>query len=190
MTLTPAQNAALESVAAQIGVPAFTLDALILFETGGTYSPTIKNPVSSGRGLIQIIDATARGLGFSSSLDLVTRHPDFVSQINGPVLSYLKKGMPYKSDVDFFMQVFRPAARGFPVTTPFPDSVTAVNPGIFTPQDYADKLYSFLPIGKTFSLDAIEIKADAGLGLPFWIWGLAGVGLAFAITKKKKRRKK
>jgi phosphotransferase system glucose/maltose/N-acetylglucosamine-specific IIC component len=90
------------------------------------------------------------------------------------------------------MQVFRPAARKLPADTIFPDSVTAVNPGIYTPQDYADRVYAFLPVGQSFALDAIEIKAGNGTvaALPFWILGLAGVGLAFAITRKKKRRKK
>ena len=44
------------------------LMACIAFETGGTFSPSVRNPKSSAVGLIQFMRATAQGLGTSTEL--------------------------------------------------------------------------------------------------------------------------
>ena len=54
-------------VARNIGVDPNDLAAVISFETGGTFSPSAKNPNSSGSGLIQFMEATAKGLGTTTA---------------------------------------------------------------------------------------------------------------------------
>jgi len=127
----------IRDVARQIGTRAEWLDALINFETAGTYDPQIKNPHSSARGLIQFIDSTARSeFGVSDSLALVQKYPDFKSQMYNAVLPYLKKYAPYPTKQKLYMAVFYPAYMNRPPSTVFPESVRKVNPGISTVQDY------------------------------------------------------
>lgn len=42
------------------------LMACMAFETGRTFSPSVRNPASSATGLIQFMEATARGMGTST----------------------------------------------------------------------------------------------------------------------------
>jgi hypothetical protein len=43
------------------------LMAVMAFETGETFSPSVRNPGSSATGLIQFVEATARGLGTTTT---------------------------------------------------------------------------------------------------------------------------
>ena len=60
---TPERAESIRAVAQRIGVDPNDLAAIISFETGGTFSPSAKNPKSSGTGLIQKMGdgATKRG---------------------------------------------------------------------------------------------------------------------------------
>jgi soluble lytic murein transglycosylase-like protein len=70
---------------------------------------------------------------------LVTKFPDRISQLQGPVYNYLKKGMPYTGDdQDLYMQVFYPKARSWSSDTTFSAAVQKVNPGIVTVADYVN----------------------------------------------------
>lgn len=51
----------------KLGLDADNLMACMAFETGGTFSPSIKNPSSSATGLIQFMEATAKDLGTTTS---------------------------------------------------------------------------------------------------------------------------
>lgn len=127
----------IRDVAAQVGTDPAYLDALINFETGGTYDPFIKNPRSSARGLIQIIDKTAQDIfNAQDSLALVNAHPTFESQMYGVVLPYLKKYAPFPTKQSLYMSVFYPAYRYVPEDQKFPSWVPKNNPGIYTPADY------------------------------------------------------
>lgn len=55
----------IREVAARIGVNPEDLAAVISFETGGTFSPSAKNPKSSGTGLIQFMKDKYTAYGFS-----------------------------------------------------------------------------------------------------------------------------
>lgn len=112
------------------------LYSLIDFESG--WDPKVKNPRSSARGLVQFMDSTAKGMGYTGgSLDLVNQHPDRISQMRGPVKTYLTQWAPYRqSKQRLYLAVFYPAARDWSPTKAFPDSVTRANPGISTPLDY------------------------------------------------------
>ena len=126
-------------VAQKLGTRPEWLDALINFETGGTYDPTIKNPNSSARGLIQVIDRTAQDeFGVLDSLELVAKNPDFRSQMYNVVLPYLKKYAPFEDKQSLYMAVFYPKYRYVSPETEFPAYVQRVNPGIRKVQDYID----------------------------------------------------
>ncbi|MCP4355994.1 MAG: hypothetical protein GY793_10275 [Proteobacteria bacterium] len=128
--LTSGKIENIKEVANKLQIPWKWLKNLIAFETAGTFSPTVKNPRSSARGLIQFMDSTARGMGYKSSLDLVTKNPTFETQLKGPVYNYLKKFGSFISDADFYMSVFYPKYRKMDVRTVFPSHVLKVNPGI------------------------------------------------------------
>jgi hypothetical protein len=122
-------------IANRLGINYSDLLRLIEFESG--FKPDAKNPYSSARGLIQFTDATARSLGFSDSLDLVTKYPTVASQL--PIVEkYLKQFAPFTDKQSLYLAVFYPEYRRLPLDTRFPDCVRAVNPGIDTVQDYID----------------------------------------------------
>ena len=137
-TLSPSEDRALGEVSAKLGVDKRTLFNLINFES--SWNPSIKNPYSSARGLIQFIDSTARGLGYSSSQDLVAKHPTRESQLRGPVYQYLRPYAPFPTQQSLYMSVFYPKFRKVHPQTEFPDSVQRVNPNIRVVQDYVDKV--------------------------------------------------
>ena len=69
--VSPAFRAGVYNLCARLGWTedhASWLMACICFETGGTFSPSIRNPKSSAVGLIQFMRATAQGLGTSTEL--------------------------------------------------------------------------------------------------------------------------
>lgn len=138
MSSASQQARKIQEIADRLGVPDTWLDALINFETAGTYDPHIKNPHSSARGLVQITDARAREIGYADSLDAVTKNADFDSQMENVVYPTLKQYYPYANKQEFMMSIFYPAYRHVPPDTQFPPHVQAVNPGISTVQDYMD----------------------------------------------------
>lgn len=157
------ENAALNLISSKLGVSPLKLKYLIEFES--KWNPLIKNPYSSARGLIQFVDKTARGLGYSSSLDLVNKNPSRVEQLLGPVYNYLKKYKPFINDQSLFMAVFYPVARYWPGNKLFPSYVQKVNPGIKTPNDYVRKVYVRLGI-----LYISPIVLVAGVGVAYYIY--------------------
>lgn len=140
--LTDKEKIALVEVANAIKANPQHLYALINFES--RWNPKAKNPTSSARGLIQFMDATAREMGYKSSLDLVEKFPDIESQLKGPVKKYLMRYAPYPTDQELFMAVFYPKARFWPPLKAFPDSVQNANKGIKTVRDYVSWVYTKL----------------------------------------------
>jgi spore coat assembly protein SafA len=65
--VTPQFISEVEAMAGRLGTRPEFIMATMSFETGGTFSPSVKNPTSSATGLIQFLDSTARGLGTSTS---------------------------------------------------------------------------------------------------------------------------
>lgn len=72
--VTPEFLRAVEGVAGRVGAAPEHLMAAMSFETGGTFAADVKNPHSSATGLIQFMDATARGMG-TSTADLARMTP-------------------------------------------------------------------------------------------------------------------
>lgn len=60
--LSPEFKAGILWIRDQIGLKPDFLTTCMAFETGGTFSPSIKNPVSSATGLIQFMDATVKAM--------------------------------------------------------------------------------------------------------------------------------
>lgn len=135
--LTPSESAALNVAAGKIGIPPAWLFGLIMTES--RWNPTIKNPLGSARGLIQWVDATARGMGYLSAADLVAKHPTRESQLLGPVVAYLKQWAPITSPEDLAAVNFYPKNRGGRIDLPLPANVQKQNPGIVTVRDYYKK---------------------------------------------------
>lgn len=127
-------RAALQEISNRLGIPAQWVDRLIQFESA--WNPAAKNPYSSARGLIQIIDTSAQEIGFKNSLDAITKNPTIEQQLKNIVYPYLSKKRPIKSKQELYMAVFYPAAKSWPLDKEFPANVQAVNPGIKTVRDY------------------------------------------------------
>jgi hypothetical protein len=174
----------IKEIAQKIGTRPEWLDALINFETAGTYSPKIKNPYSSARGLIQITDAAAQNIfRASGSLELVNKYPDFYSQMDNVVLPYFlhrkryyNNNRPFDTKQSLFMAVFYPTYINKPVNTQFPDSVKNVNPGIDTIGDYITKVNSRI------NPETLQIKASAILPP---IIALTAIATIYFIYKRK-----
>lgn len=111
------------------------LMAVMGFETGYTFSPSIKNPGSSATGLIQFVSSTAKSLGTSTTqLARMTavRQLDYVEK-------YFNQ---YKGRInnlgDCYMAVFWPAGIGKPdtyVIATSPSSVYNANAGLDANRD-------------------------------------------------------
>lgn len=176
---------ALEKVAALRGISVPSLAALIHFETAGKWDPAIGNPNSSARGLIQFTNATAQGLGYKDSADLVAKNPTITAQLMGPVNEYFKKAfasIPHNgTDQDLFMSVFYPAYRRKPAGALFPDNVIKANTykaggkvtSIRTPADYVAYVYG---------------KAGSELKAPGWLLPAAGVVLVGVVFFSKGKK--
>lgn len=120
-------------VSNQLGIHPSWLANVINFESDGG-NPKARNVYSSATGLIQFIPSTAADLG--TSVDALR------SMSGRQQMAYVERYFaPYKgrlsSQEDVYMAVFYPRAIGNPDYR-FPFSVTAVNPGIYTPRDYVE----------------------------------------------------
>lgn len=120
---------------------------VMAFETGKTFSPSVRNPLSSATGLVQFISPTAIALGTTTAalakmsalqqLDYVEKYFAMQKKIYGPL----------KTLVDTYLSVFYPAAIKKELGYQFSSSVTAVNKvfdgnkdGIMTKQDVANHI--------------------------------------------------
>src|SRR4030042_2358111 len=137
-------------ISAQLGVHATDLYKLINFESG--WNPSIKNPLSAARGLLQFTDKTAVRLGFLDSLDLVTKNPTIMDQL-AIEKRYLGYYAPFRNKQDLYLSVFYPAARRSDPLSSFPEYVQKVNPGIHKVIDYVNRVEGI--VGNTLSTVAL-----------------------------------
>jgi hypothetical protein len=100
-------------IAAELGCDPNHLMAAMAFETGESFSPSVKNPGSSATGLIQFMRKTAEGLGTTvEALAQMTAEDQ---------LDYVRKYFqPYRGRMktlsDVYMTILWPAAVGKPET--------------------------------------------------------------------------
>lgn len=129
------------------------LNKIIAFESG--WNPSIENPYSSAAGLIQIINSSAKEIGFASTEDAMKQNPTVLDQLENVVPQYLTRakqvaGMKASDPVDFnqlAMLIFRPGTvrkhgrknSQDMLDVTFPEAVRKVNPGIVTVGDYVSK---------------------------------------------------
>ncbi len=100
-----------QRIAATLGVNPNYLMAAMHFESGGTFSPSIKNAAGSGAtGLIQFMPSTARSLGTSTS-DLAKMTAE--KQLDY-VLAYFQQFGQLNSLEDVYMAILWPRAIGKP----------------------------------------------------------------------------
>ena len=152
-TLSPADNSAFNTLAQNLNVEPSFLDSLINKES--RWEPQIKNPISSARGLIQFMDSTAIDMGYSGSLDIITKYPTIETQLQKPVWDYLKRYMPFATNAELYLSVFYPALRKQNYNEPFPANVVRSNPRIKTPAHYV----AFVE-GKLTELENGEINIE------------------------------
>lgn len=159
---------------------------LIKFES--KFNPAAKNPGSSARGLIQVIDSTARSVfNADSSVSLISKYPDFNSQMDNVVYPYLAQYKPFPTAQSLYMSVFYPAARNVDPSTTFYTlyqqyaganwkdryaKFEATNGGIRKVQDYIDlvegtfylkKSAPFIPVLLTVGAVAYAIYRRGGI---------------------------
>lgn len=101
-----------KSISQELGLEADWLMAVIAFESGGTFSPSVKNKAGSGAvGLIQFMPQTAAALG-TTTYDL--------SLMSGvEQLEFVRRYLHYWSHLvhdlsDLYMSILWPAAIGKP----------------------------------------------------------------------------
>jgi murein DD-endopeptidase MepM/ murein hydrolase activator NlpD len=101
----------IEAMSTRLDMNAMGLLSVMDFETGGTFSPSVRNPTGSATGLIQFTGRTARALG-TSTADLAgmsqVEQLAFVEQY----FEENKNGGDYSNPNDIAMAVFFPAAIG------------------------------------------------------------------------------
>lgn len=161
-------------VSNDIGIDPGWLANVINFESGG--NPQARNPSSSATGLIQFIKSTASRLGTSvDALYNMTGQQQmaYVSAYFSPYRGRLS------SQEDVYMAVFYPVAIGNP-NYAFPSSVTAVNPGIYTPRDYANKANTRakLPVDPDTGRTDAGARTVAGLISGVGAGGISPIALA------------
>ena len=100
-----------ERVSGNLGIPQEDLLRAMHFETGGTFSTSIKNPTGSATGLIQFIESTAKSLGTSTAALAKMSREEQMEYVE----KYLK---PYKGRMkdfgDIYMAIHLPVAVGKP----------------------------------------------------------------------------
>jgi len=94
---------------AYLSISPDSLLRVIGFETGGTFSPSVKNPNSTATGLIQFLESTANGLG--------TTTKELAGMTRSQQMAYVRRYLePFrgrmKNDGDVYMAVHWPAAVG------------------------------------------------------------------------------
>jgi hypothetical protein len=166
-------------VSANLGIDAAWLANVINFESGG--NPQAQNAYTKATGVIQFMPSTASRLGTST---------DALYGMSGAQqMAYVEKyfsSMKGKlhSQEDVYMAVFYPAYIGQP-DKQFPASVTAVNPGIFTPRDYAKMANAR---AKLVNLIGVTGEATAYRAIPALLFAAVVGGGTWWYLKRRKRR--
>ena len=135
-------------IAGNLGVQPDYLMACMAFESGGTFSPSVKNAAGSGAvGLIQFMPSTAMALGTTSgALAAMTavKQLDFVEKY------FQSKKGKLKTLADVYMAILWPIAVGKP-----PDYV------LFDKRDADHPKRYIQNAGLDFNRDGLVTKAEA-----------------------------
>ncbi len=169
-------------IASRLAINPDWLMALMNSETGGTFSPSIRNAAGSGAtGLIQFMPGTARSLGTTtdalagmSNVEQLTWVEKYLTSFNKPILDY----------DDLYFIVFYPAAMGRPDDWAFPSAIYSQNrgvdvnrDGIITVGDFKVWIRKHVPIG--YELTTFVSKEGREQAIFFFVV-VAVVTMAFA----------
>lgn len=124
-SLTSDQVEQVTEAAQMLGIDPDWLFTVISFETGGTFSPKVRNAAGSGAfGLIQFMPSTAQNLLKTSTRDEAVAQGmamSFKDQLFKMVVPYLR-GPKLSSLEDVYLKIFWPAAIGKPDSLVIGDS--------------------------------------------------------------------
>ena len=167
-------------VSANLGIDAAWLANAINFESGG--NPQARNKYTNATGVIQFMPSTATRLG--TTVDAL------YAMSGSQQMAYVEKYFqPYKgklrSQADVYMAIFYPAYIGQP-DKQFPASVSAVNPGIFTPNDYVKMANAR---AKLVNLIGVTGEATAYRAIPALLFAAVVGGGTWWWLKRRKRRR-
>lgn len=171
--LSAGQLLALQRAADRLGIPVDWLATVISFETGGTFSPTIRNAAGSGAfGLIQFMPSTAQNLLKTATREEAVQKGlsmSFEQQLEKMVIPYLA-GRHYDNLDDVYLQIFYPVAVNKPgdyVVGRDPSAVYRQNAGFdtsgkgyITKDDITRKIRSIY--AKAAGLPPISAKSSLG----------------------------
>ncbi len=179
--LSASDLAALVAMSGRLGIDPSWIAAAMSFETGGTFSPSVKNKAGSGAtGLIQFMPSTAANLG--TSTDALARMT-FQQQLPFVEKYFAPHAGKMHSLDDVYLAIFYPAAIGKPPGTVIATSGSAVyaqnagfdkqNKGSFTVADITAAVNRVLDSARGMPPLVVAAAASAGGGLLL-------VGLALA----------
>ena len=171
---------------------------LMNFETGGTFSPSIRNRHSGATGLIQFMPSTARGMGTTTDALAAMSAKDQMVYVEQYLMRKKKNSKSFSQPTDVYMAVFYPIAmgkgkdysiadhyakkkgdeKGSPAYQSRYDYIVRINGGIVTAGDYAEKANrnSKMPTGLT----GIQI-GDTGIRVLPVVAGVSVALLGFAL---------
>ena len=191
-------------IASKYGFPPQWLANLINHESGGTFSPSVKNPTTGATGLIQFMPSffdtkkLAR-MSVSQQLDEVDKYLYNFFYKRKTALKVFdrnkKKVKPNFTQTDLYMIIFYPVSVGNPDYL-FPLKVVVANNGILSPKGYTQKALRNAPF-KDFPSSIVEpIKEpnkedvkieDKAMPLVYRVLIFAGISyLAYKMYQKMK----
>lgn len=168
---TTTQKTLINIVANKHNVNAEWLEWVIFLESN--FNPQAKNPSSSASGLLQWIEATAKGLGTTTEK---IQKMSFVQQMDIVDL-FIKKNKKLfsraKTFIDYYLIIFYPAAVGMDMNYIFPAVVTKYNPafdtdknGLITKLEFAKhiekRLSKYTAVGSLTDYPTVTTEQKAG----------------------------
>lgn len=179
-------------MALSIGLNPSYIAAVMKVETGGTYSPSIRNPDTGATGLIQFMPRTAEAMGTSTS-ELArmsnVQQLEYVKRFFRPYLSRIRPDVPG----DYYLAVFMPAYIGRdPGTVLFSagDTGYAQNAGLDRNGD------GLITVGDvTGTVDGVvaaamtrpPLEVSVGASLLGWTFGTLVAGLVGVAVYERRR---
>lgn len=152
-------------VARSVGAHPFDLANLIRFESGGTFSPSVRNSVGA-TGLIQFYPRlTKKTLGISTQELAKLTGPEQMAWVK-KYLDIMRGKRLLDTPQKLYMSVFYPAAMSWSLTKRFPANVIAGNPGIETPADYLRFVQKYAKLPPSTSPEAERLAAAAAAAAP------------------------
>lgn len=158
-----------KQISSLLGIEPDWLMKVMYKETGGTFSPSIKNPTSSATGLIQFMAATAKSLG--TTVQALAKM-SAVAQLDY-VYKYMKAYKPHlKSFAHTYLAVFYPAGLKKSDDWKFPNWVYLANKGLDLNKDKIVTVGEFKKWMNKGQKDSNNSGKSDGSLMPLLIFGI------------------